>query len=187
MISVTELRAGRTFEIDGVPFEVVEYKHTKMGRGTASIKVKIRNLQSGAVIHKTFISGARVEPIDLETKLSQYLYQQGDKFYFMNPQTFEQFHLPESIMGGKERFLKEQQEVKILFWEEKPLGLELPLSLVFEVIETDPGIKGNSVNSSYKPATLNNGLLTQVPLFINTGDKIKVDTRTGGTYVERVN
>jgi len=185
MISVTELRVGRTFQIDGVPYQVVEYKHTKMGRGTASIRVKIRNLQNGSVVPKTFISGAKVEPVELETKLAQYLYRQGDEFYFADPRTFEQFSLPESAMGGKEKFLKEQEEVKIIFWEEKPLNLELPLSLVFEVAQTNPGIKGNSVNASFKPATLDNGLGVQVPLFIKIGDRIKVDTRTG-SYIERV-
>jgi elongation factor P len=185
MISVTELRAGKTFQIDGVPYQVVEYKHTKMGRGTATIRVKVRNLKDGSVVEKTFGSGAKVEPIETQLKTVQYLYRERDNFYFMDPASFEQFSLPKKVFWGKEKFLKEQEEFKILFWSEQPLAVEFPLFMVFKVIQTSPGVKGNSVTASFKPATLNNGLVVRVPLFINVDDKIKVDTRTG-EYVERV-
>jgi len=185
MISVTELRAGRAFQIDGIPYQVIEYKHTKMGRGTANIKLKIKNLKSKIITEKTFISGARVQEITTIKRKLQYLYQDKDDFYFMDPRTYEQFSLAKPIMEGKEKFLKEGEEVKILFWEDKPLTVELPSSLVFEVVSTSPGIKGDSVTASFKPATLDNGLVVRVPLFVNVGDKIKVDTRTG-EYLERV-
>ena len=185
MISVTELRAEKAFQIDGIPYRVIEYKHTKMGRGTANIRVKVRNLYDGTIVQKTFISGAKVEPIETQTKIVQYLYQQEEEFYFIEPRTYEQFSLAKPIMEGKEKFLKEGEEVKILFWEDKPLTVELPTSLVFEVVSTSPGIKGDSVTASFKPATLDNGLVVRVPLFVNVGDKIKVDTRTG-EYLERV-
>jgi len=184
MISVTELRAGRTFQINGVPYQVMEYKHTKMGRGTANIKLKTKNLKTGAVTEKTFISGARVEPIQTEVKSLQYLYQEGDNFHFMDPRSFAQFSFQRAALAGKEKFLKEGEEVKILFWDDQPLTIELPNSLVFEVVQTSPGIKGDSVTASFKPATLDNGLAVRVPLFINVGDKIKVDTRTG-EYIEK--
>ena len=192
MISVTELRAGRAFQIDGIPYQVIEYKHTKMGRGTANIRVKVRNLYDGTIVQKTFISGAKVEPIETQTRIVQYLYQQEEEFYFIDPRTYEQFSLAKPIMGGKEKFLKEGEEVKILFWsfasaqdkEDIPLGIELPPKMEFIVAETGPGVKGDSVTASFKPATLDNGLVVRVPLFVNVGDKIKVDTRTG-EYLER--
>ena len=191
MIPVTEMRAGRLFEENGEPYQVLDYKHTKMGRGTANIKLKTKNLITGAVTEKTFISGARVEPVETEVKIVQYLYREDENYFFMDPQTFEQFNLSTKILAGKEKFLKdsamqkEGQAVKILFWREKPLAVELPITLVFTVTQAPPGIKGDSVNASFKPATLDNGLEVKVPLFINIGDKIKVDTRTG-EYVERV-
>lgn len=185
MIPVTELRAGKCFKIDSVPFQVLEYKHTKIGRGTANIKLKIKNLKTGAVTEKTFISGAKVEPIETELKMLQYLYRDGNNFYFMDPRTFEQFRLSLKMLAGKEKFLKEEEEVKVLFWEQQPLAIELPTKMIFEVVQTSPGIKGNSVTASFKPATLDNGFVVRVPLFINAGDKVKIDTRTG-EYVERV-
>jgi elongation factor P len=186
MIPVTTMRAGRLFEENGEPYQVLDYKHIKMGRGTANIRLKVKNLKNGAVIEKTFISGAKVQPIETETKTAQYLYHDGLDYFFMETKTFEQFSLKDKILGGKEKFLQEGQEVKILFWGEQPLAVEIPLNLVFEVKQTSPGIKGDSVNASFKPATLDNGLEVKVPLFINVGDKIKIDTRTG-EYLERVN
>ncbi len=185
MIPVTEMRAGRLFEENGEPYQVLEYKHTKMGRGTANIKLKVRNLLNGSIIEKTFISGAKVKPIETEVKILQYLYKEGEDYFFMDPKTFEQFILPVKTLAGKEKFLKEEETVKILFWKEKPLAIEMPITLIFTVTQTPPGIKGDSVSASFKPAILDNGLVVKVPLFIKTGDKIKVDTRTG-EYVERV-
>lgn len=185
MIPVTDLRAGRAFEVDGVPYVVIKYKHTKMGRGTANIKVKVRNLENGSVRERTFISGARVEPIETQIRNVQYLYQEGDDFYFMDPKDFSQFSLSEKILSGKEKFLKEGQEFKILFWNDKALGLELPTFMVFKIKETPPGVKGDSATASFKPAVLDNGLSLNVPLFIDVDDKVKVDTRTG-EYMERI-
>ena len=185
MISVTELRAGRTFRFENEPYQVLEYRHTKLGRGTANIRVKVQNLRSGAIVEKTFISGAKVEPIETEVKFLQYLYQEGDNFYFMEPKTFEQFSLSRAALGPKAKFLQEGKEIKVLFWEKKPLMVELPNSLVFKVIQAPPGVKGNSATASYKPVTLDNHLVVKVPLFIKVGDKIKVDTRTG-EYIGRV-
>lgn len=185
MISVTEMKAGRLFEENGEPYQVLDYKHTKMGRGTASIKLKVKNLMTGAVVERTFISGAKVEPIETIMRTVQYLYKEGNDYFFMDPQSFEQFSLSQRLLAGKEKFLKEEQTVKILFWEQKPLMVELPITMIFSVIQTSPGVKGNSVNASFKPATLDNGLEVKVPLFINVGDKIKVDTRSG-EYLERV-
>lgn len=185
MISVTEMKAGRLFEENGEPYQVLDYKHTKMGRGTASIKLKVKNLMTEAVVERTFISGAKVELIETIMRTVQYLYKEGNDYFFMDPQSFEQFSLPQRLLAGKEKFLKEEQTVKILFWEQRPLMVELPITMIFSVVQTSPGVKGNSVNASFKPATLDNGLEVKVPLFINVGDKIKVDTRSG-EYLERV-
>lgn len=184
MISVTEMKIGHLFEENGEPYQVLDYKHTKMGRGNASIRLRVKSLKDGSVREKTFSSGAKLEPVQTKSKMVQYLYRDTELFYFMEPWTFEQINLSKKILGGKERFLKEGQEIKVVFWNEDPLMIDLPLSLVFEVKETDPGVKGNSVNASFKPAVMDNGLAVKVPLFINPGDKIKVDTRTGN-YLER--
>lgn len=185
MIPVTDLRAGKAFEVDGMPLIVIQYKHTKMGRGTASIKIKARNLKNGSIIEKTFISGAKVAPIETQLKKVQYLYQDEDDFCFMDPKTFNQFSLSSDLLDGQEKFLKEGEEFKILFWDDKPLSLELLTSMIFKIKETSPGVKGSSAVNSFKPAVLDNGLSLNVPLFINIGDKVKVDTRTG-QYMERV-
>lgn len=185
MIPVNEMKTGRNFQENGVPYQVIDYKHTKMGRGSATIRLKVRNLKTGSTTEKTFISGAKIEPMQTETKMAQYLYRDDDSFYFMEPRTFEQITIQKDVLADKSRFLKEGEEIKVIFWNEEPLGVDLPLSLVFKVAETDPGVKGNSVNNSFKPAILDNGLAVKVPLFIEIGDKIKVDTRSGN-YIERV-
>jgi elongation factor P len=184
MISVTELRSGKTFRDGGRPFLVLDYKHSKLGRGKANIRVKVRDLQTGAILEKTFISGARVEPIETQKKPRQYLYREGESFVFMDPVSFEQNIIPTKTLGEQAKLLKEGQDVSVLFWEEKPLLVELPVSLVFVIKETGPGVKGDTATRSFKPATLENGVVVKVPLFIKAGDKIKVDTRTG-EYLER--
>jgi len=185
MISVTELRTGTTFLLDGQPYQVLNYKHTKLGRGSASIKVKARNLSTGAVVKKTFTSGAKVEPIETEVKTVQYLYQKDNDFYFIDPRSFEQFSLEKSALKDKAQYLKEESKVKVLFYEGKPLSIELPKSMIFEVTDAPPGVRGDSATTSTKPVTLSNGLVVQAPLFIKKGNKIKVDTRTGD-YLERI-
>lgn len=185
MISVNELKTGVTFKLDGQPHQVLEYKHTKLGRGTANVKIKTRNLISGTVREKTFISGAKVEPIETAVKELQFLYQDGNNFHFIDPKTFEQFSLDKAVIGEKGKFLKEESQVKVLFYEGKPLSVELPNSVVFEVVGAPPGVRGNSATASTKPVTLDNGLVVQTPLFVKKGESIKVDTRTG-KYLERV-
>jgi elongation factor P len=184
MISVTELRAGKHFQIDGQPYQVIEYKHSKVGRGNASIKLKIRNLRTQAVIDKTYISGASVEPINTTTKIGQFLYRENQAYIFMDPKTFEQFEIQERIVKDQGRYLKEGEEVKLLFWEDEPLSIELPTFMVYQIKQTDPGVKGDTVSAVYKPAITDNNLVIKVPLFIKIGDLIKVDTRSGN-YLER--
>lgn len=185
MISVTDLRAGRVFKLDDEPYQVVEYKHTKLGRGPANIRVKARHLRSGNVIEKVFISGAKVEPLETENRELQYLYRDSESVYLMDPHSFEQFSLPLSVLAKKVSFLKEGEKIKVLFVEDKPLSVELPVSLIFQVVQAPPGVKGDSVTSSFKKVTLDNGMVVKVPLFVKKGDRVKIDTRTG-SYLERI-
>lgn len=185
MIPVTELRSGATFELDGEPYIVVNYHHTKLGRGNATIRVKIRHLINGSVIEKSFVSGTRVSPVQTRQVPLQYLYKDGDDYFFMDKRTFEQYTLSDDLLGEKAIYLKEGEDARVLFWEEKPLGIEIPNSLVYTVVEAPPGVKGDTVSGSLKQVTLGNGIVAKVPLFIREGDKIKIDTRTGA-YVERI-
>ncbi|OGM13734.1 elongation factor P [Candidatus Woesebacteria bacterium RIFCSPLOWO2_01_FULL_39_23] len=184
MITVQDLKNGTTFQMDGSPYVVLKYEHIKVGRGSATIKVKIRNLKNGLIAEKNFINSAKVEEINTKKRQLQYLYRDGKDLYFMDPKNYDQISLNESILGNGTAFLKDGMDVDILFWDEKPLTVDLPPKMELKVTETDPGVKGNSAANVYKPAILENGLQVKVPLFINSGDKIRVDTRTG-EYVER--
>jgi elongation factor P len=188
MIPVTSLRAGTTFLEHHQPHLVLKYEHTKMGRGTGNVKVKCRNLRSGATVEKTFITGAKVEPVTTQTKHLTYLYRDGDQLVFMDPRSFEQFLVPHSVVGEASKFLKESAPIQVLFWENQgqlePLTVELPPKLTFTISQTAPGIKGDSASNVYKDATLENGVKIRVPLFISPGDSIRVDTRSG-EYLER--
>lgn len=189
MFSATELRAGRTFQIDGAPYQVLKYEHIKMGRGGATVRILARNLRTGANEEKTFSTGQTVEEITTVKKRLQYLYRDGANVVFMDPKSFEQVGIDKRVLADQIPFLKEGQEADILFWlnegREEPLGVDLPSKVTLSVVETAPGIKGNSTTNIYKPATLENGLTVKVPLFIKKGDKVRIDTRTG-EYVERV-
>lgn len=184
MISVTELRAGRAFKEDGELYLVLKYEHTKLGRGKANIKVKVRNLDNGRILEKSFISGARVEELETLKKRMQYLYQDAFGFYFMDPESFEQVSVSAEVVGEQVKFLKEGEEVDVLFGEDRALSVELPASVVLAVTHTEPGVKGDTATRTLKAATLENGIRLQVPLFVKVGDKIKVDTRSG-EYIER--
>ncbi|OGH11225.1 MAG: elongation factor P [Candidatus Levybacteria bacterium RIFCSPHIGHO2_01_FULL_36_15] len=183
MLSVTSLRSGTTYEEDGNIYEVLSYEHIKMGRGSASVKVKVRNLRSGAVLEKGFISHAVVKDINLEKKEYQYLYKDSNLAYFMDPVSFEQTVIPLKNLEGYQ-FLKEGESVALRYFGIEPLGVTLPPKVTLTVTETPPGVKGNSASNVYKDATLENGMRVRVPLFINSGDKIIVDTRDG-SYTKR--
>lgn len=184
-LNVNELRNGTFFKEGKEIFLVVTYEHVKTGRGSGNIKLKVRNVRSGAVVEKSFITGARVDEANVEKKRAQYLYRDGDTYSFMDPVSFEQFSVPAQVLGMQVKFLKDGLEVILIVSEEEVLGLELPLSLTYTVAETGPGEKGNTVSNVYKEATLDNGLIVKVPMFMKIGEKVKVDTRSG-EYVERV-
>lgn len=183
MISVTELRAGTFFEDQGNTFQVISYEHIKMGRGSANIKVRVKNLKTGGVLEKTFTNGAKVKSVSVLKKDLQFLYKDDDSAFFMDPKTFEQIDIPLDLADGH-IFLKEGEAFNLSFLDDEPLSLNLPQKMEFKVEETGPSIKGNSSTNVFKDAILENGFKTKVPLFINVGSRIKVDTGTGA-YTER--
>lgn len=184
-LNVTELRNGAVFKEGNNIFQVLSYDHVKMGRGSGNVKVKVKNLRSGATVEKSFITSARVEEAEVEKKKAQFLYRDGDSFNFMDPVSFEQFSLQGSVLGDLAKYLKDGLDVLLIVSEGEALVMELPMSLVYEVAETGPGERGNTVSNVYKEATLDNGLIIKVPMFMKVGEKVKVDTRSG-EYVERV-
>lgn len=183
MISVTDLRSGAVFEEDGQIYQVLSYEHIKMGRGSATIKVKVKNVRSGATTERGFINGAKVNESAIFKKQWQYLYKDDDNAYFMDPSSFEQIPVPLNKLDG-DQYLKEGENYLLNFLGDEPLSLNLPPKIDLKVAETGPSTKGNSAVNIYKDAVLENGIKTKVPLFIKIGDLIRIDTRTG-TYTEK--
>lgn len=186
MIDVNKLKVGVTFTEEGVPYRVTKYDFTKMGRGHATIKVKARNLFTGSIETKGYISGNMVEDIALDKKHLQYLYRDEDNAYFMDPSSFEQVEIPMKILGDDYLYLVEGEKVWVLFWGEIILGVELQATVIVTITETEPGARGNTVSNVLKPAKTASGLTVMVPLFISEGDTIKVNTETG-EYTGRAN
>jgi len=184
MYSTAEFRRGLKIEIDGKPFTIVEFQHVKPGKGGAFVRTKLKNLETGQVLEQTFRSGAKVGIPDLEEKNTQYLYQDGDNYVFMDNDTYDQLFIAEDYLGEAVSFFKPNIEVNVLFFNGKPIGVELPITVELEVTETEPGIKGDTATGATKAATLESGLTVQVPLFIEQGDVLRIDTRTGD-YLER--
>ncbi|KUJ95196.1 MAG: elongation factor [Desulfonauticus sp.] len=178
MLSTTDFRRGLKIEIEGVPYEVLDFLHVKPGKGGAFVRTKLKNLLTGSIVDETFRAGEKFDRPDLETRSYQYLYKEGDSYVFMDMTTYEQINVAAESFADKGQFLKEGEEVKVLVYRNQPIDLDLPASVVLEVVETEPGVKGDTVSGATKPATLETGLVVQVPLFINEGDKIKIDTRT---------
>jgi len=185
MIDVNDLRKGVTFELDGSLFKVLEYTHNKTGRGNASIRVKARNLQTGANIDKTFQSGDRVQDARLDFHNVQYLYADGEFYHFMDNVTFEQPAIKADILGEDALYLKASMEVKLTFYKGQPLDVELPTSVDLEVKEAEVAVRGDTATGVSKKVKTETGLEVQVPQFVKVGDIIRVDTRTG-EYVTRV-
>ncbi len=183
-IPVTELRPGITVEIDKQVFSVVEYNHIKMGRGGAIVRVKMKNIDNGNSVERTFKSNEKIDRAHVERKKMQYLYFQDDQYHFMDQETFEQVAINKDIMGHVPDYIREQDVIDVISHNGRILGVEMGTSVALKVTETGSAFKGNSVSNVMKPATLETGVVVQVPMFINTGDSIVVDTRTGN-YVER--
>jgi len=185
MINVNDLRKGTTFILDGEIYKVLEYQHHKPGRGKAVIRTTIRNLRTGATIQKNFISDDRVQEVRIEREEVQYLYSDGDLYYFMNTETYEQKALPASVLGDAVNYLTDGLTLGLLTYEGEPLDIDLPTTVDLRVIEAPPGFAGDTAGSATKQVTVETGIKVTVPLFINEGDIIRVDTRTG-EYVTRV-
>lgn len=183
MISVNDLRNGAIYEDSGNLLQVLSFEHIKMGRGSATIKVKVKNLRTGSISEKSFINGQKVQDVQVVKKEMQYLYQDGESIYFMEPTTFEQIAIPLRIIP-EAAFLKEGESYPISFKGDEALSVIIPPKVELKVTETAPGVKGNSASNVFKDAVLENGMTAKVPLFIDVGDKIRVDTRTG-QYTER--
>ena len=186
MIGVQDLRKGTTFiDDDGNLYKVLEYQHNKQGRGNATIKTKLRNIKTGATIDKSFQSGGRVQDVRLDHHTVQYLYNDGEVYYFMDTETYEQPGLSKDLLGDAAKFLKENVTVDLSTYEGQPIEVELPTTVDLTVTETAPGFKGDTASGGGKPATLETGVVVTVPFFVNVGDTVRVDTRDG-SYVTRV-
>lgn len=185
MINAGELKKGLTIELDGELYNVVDYTHNKTGRGGALVRLKVRSLISGYTVEKTFPASEKFKRVYLEHRKVQYLYRDDDTYHFMDSENFEQIPLSGEQLGDDVNYLKEGMVVDMLKHDDRPLGIELPITVDLEITETEPGFKGDTATGGNKPAIVETGLKVLVPLFINTGDVIRVDTRTG-QYLERV-
>ena len=179
MATTNDLKTGMTLNIDGQLWNVVDFQHVKPGKGGAFVRTKLKNVMSGKVVDRTFNAGVRVEQANVDRREMQYLYREGDDFVFMDTETYDQPHIPAATVGEAASYLLEEQNATVAFNEGTPLYVELPAAVELTVSQTDPGLQGDRSTGGTKPATLQTGAQIQVPLFITTGEKVKVDTRTG--------
>jgi elongation factor P len=184
VVSTNQFRNGMHIELDGQIWRIVEFQHVKPGKGGAFMRTKLKSLSAGSVVDRTFRAGEKFPRVRTEQKNMQYLYDSGDEVVFMDEATFEQLSLPHSLIEDELMFIQPSSTVQVMFVGGEPSGLDLPSSVVLEVTETEPGIKGDTVSNVSKPATLETGAVVQVPLFVNVGDKIKVDPREK-RYIQR--
>ena len=186
MISAGELKKGIAIELDGTVYQITEYQHIKMGRGSAQVRLRLRDIKSANTTERSFQANYKFTPAFLEHRSVQYLYTDADLYYFMDNESYEQLALTVEQLGEAISYLKEGLNLDLLICKGEPINVELPVAIELQVTETEPGFKGNTATGGSKPARLETGLTVQVPLFIDTGDKIKVDTRSG-EYLEKAN
>ncbi len=184
MISTNEFKTGITIELEGEIYSVLEFQHVKPGKGAAFVRCKLKNLRSGSIVDRTFRAGEKMARAHLERKEMEYLYRDDDSFYLMDAETFEQVALSVEQIGDSIKYLKENDRLSLLVYGDEIVGVDVPITVVLQVTDTEPGVKGDTASGASKPATTETGLVVQVPLFINSGDLIKIDTRTG-SYIER--
>ncbi len=184
MVSTNEFRTGLTIEIEGDVYQVVDFQHVKPGKGSAFVRSKLRNVRTGAVIDKTFNAGEKFPKARVERKEAQYLYNDGKEYNFMDMESFDQFSMSGEELGDAVKFLKENMTIQILTFQGRSMGVDMPNFVELEVVDTAPGIKGDTASGGSKPATLETGYVVQVPFFINNGDVLQIDTRTGH-YIKR--
>ncbi len=186
MIDTGDLRKGLTIELDGALYSIVDWEHNKTGRGGAKVKLKLRDVRAGHIVEHTFDSGAKFTRARVERQPAQFLYAEDDLYTFMNNETYDQITINKDRLGDVALYLKENDDCQMLTYGEEAISVELPAAVVLQVAQTDPWLKGDTAQGGTKPATLETGLTVSVPLFVNQGDKIKVDTRSG-EYLERAN
>jgi elongation factor P len=184
MIAVTDLKKGMAIELDGLLYTVLDFQHIKMGRGSAQVRLRLRDVRAGHTIERTFQAGEKFQRVDLDLRPAQYLYRDGDLLYFMDTVGFDQMPLASQQLGDGLKYLKEGMTVTITLHGDVPVGVEMPITADLRVIETGPSFKGDTASSGTKPAVLETGITVHVPFFINVGDVVRVDTRDGH-YVER--
>ncbi len=185
MISTSEFRKGAKLKYKDAPHEIVDFQHTKIGRGGAIVRTKLKNLKTGSIFEEAFKGGEKFETPDLEERSVQFLYKEGEAYNFMDNENYEQFALTTDQMGDAKKFLKENMSIKILFYSGAPMTVDIPMFVELKIVKTDPGIKGDTASGGSKPATLETGIVVKVPFHLNEGDMIKLDTRTS-EYIERV-
>jgi elongation factor P len=185
-MDTSDIKKNLKLMVDGSPYTVVDFQFVKPGKGQAFTRLKIRNLQTGAVLERTFKSGEKLEPADVEERKMQYIFEDGENFVFMDALSGEQSYVPKEKIGDEAKFMLDGLDVDIVFWNGNPIGVTLPAHVVIQITHSEPGVKGDTASNVTKPATLSTGAQVMVPLFINEGDWIKVDTRNG-EYLERVN
>jgi elongation factor P len=185
VISTGDLKRGISIELDGELYRLMEFNHIKMGRGSAQVRMKLRNLRTGSITEKTVQAGERFPRARLDSHAVQFLYAEEDTYHFMNTETYDQIAIPASLLGDDIKFMKENMEVDLLSYGEEPIAVDLPPNVELKITYTEPGIRGDTASGTTKPATLETGATVLVPLFINQDEVIRVDTRTG-QYIERV-
>jgi elongation factor P len=185
MIDAGELKKGITIMLDGQLYQVLDYQHIKMGRGSAQIRIRLRDVKAGHIVEKSFQASEKFAKAFLERRQVQFLYNDGDLYHFMDNENYEQMAVDKGLMGDTVNYLKENMNMELLTHKGVPIGVDLPISVELKIAETGPGFKGNTASAGGKPAKMETGITIQVPFFLNTGDTIKVDTRTG-QYLERV-
>lgn len=184
MLGITDLKNGTVFEHDGQPWLVLDYTHSKMGRGGAVLKTKLKNVITGATVQKTFQGSDKFEPVSLERKTAQYLYKDGEDYVFMDEASYEQFTLTPRVVGDAAKYTKEGESIELHYYKGKPISLNIPIKVKLRVTEAETADKGNTATGAQKPIKLETGAVIHGPLFLKVGDSVIVDTRTG-TYVER--
>jgi elongation factor P len=184
-ITTSELKKGVTILLDGEMYKVTEWSHNKQGRGSANVRLQLKNVRTGSNIERTFMAGSKFEDVRLDRRSVQFMYADGDQYNFMDSETYEQLALPQDILGDSINYIKENDTIDVLFFRDEPMDVDLPTAVVLEVVQTETGLQGDRATAAFKPARLETGITVQVPLFVNEGDRVKVDTRDG-KYLERV-
>ena len=185
MVSTSEFRNGLVVKIEGDLYTMVEFQHVKPGKGGAFVRTRLKSIKTGRVLDRTFRSGDKLEDVRLDRRTVQFLYKNDSEFVFMDTTSYEQLAVPETVMGDGAQYIKEGLEVDVLYSSDEPVTVELPTFVNLKIVKTDPGLKGDTASGGSKPASLESGAVVQVPLFLQEGEQIRVDTRTG-IYVERV-